>query len=189
MADQAGEGLLSPFLHRRRVAVTRPYLRGRVLDVGCGTGGLSRFVAKGAYVGLEIDPVSRAEAARHHPGHRFCAQLAPDEGGFDTIVLLAVIEHVPAPLAFIREFAARLETGPEARIVITTPHPLYSSVHELGARMGIFSHSASEEHQQLLGFRALAELAGTVGFAIAKYRRFLLGANQLIVLRRNASCQ
>jgi hypothetical protein len=34
MADQGSEGLLSPFLRRKRILAVKPYLRGRVLDVG-----------------------------------------------------------------------------------------------------------------------------------------------------------
>ena len=41
MTDQAAEGLLSPMLRNRRIQAVKPFLRGRVLDVGCGNGALT----------------------------------------------------------------------------------------------------------------------------------------------------
>src|SRR5215207_2931933 len=34
-------GLLTPYLQARRIAVARPFLAGRVLDVGCNVGSLA----------------------------------------------------------------------------------------------------------------------------------------------------
>ena len=36
----------APFLRARRLRMARPYLRGRVLDYGCGWGRLVRFLAR-----------------------------------------------------------------------------------------------------------------------------------------------
>ena len=69
------------------------------------------------------------------------------------------------------------------RLVLTTPHPSVDMVHTLGARLGIFSRHASEEHQDLLDHAGLVQAAGRGGLSVELYRRFLLGANQLAVLR------
>ena len=47
MADQGAEGLFSPFLRSRRLKAACPYIKGRVLDVGCGTGALAGEEHKG----------------------------------------------------------------------------------------------------------------------------------------------
>jgi len=68
-----------------------------------------------------------------------------------------------------------------SRIVLATPHPSMIWVHSVGAAIGLFSKHANEEHQALLGFGKLKGLGEKLGLGIQVYRRFLYGANQLIV--------
>ena len=46
MADQGTEGILSPYLRRKRIQAATPYLKGGVLDVGCGGGVLATLVER-----------------------------------------------------------------------------------------------------------------------------------------------
>ena len=183
MADQGQEGLLSPFLRAKRIAAVRPHLRGRVLDVGCGSGALAAFVDSARYVGLEPDSASIAAARARHPDHRFVQGTALSGEYFDTIVTLAVIEHLGDPVAFLGQLAGNLAPNAEARLLCTTPHPALDWAHDVGARIGLFSHSANEEHEELLGRQRLADAGRAAGLEVVTYRRFLLGANQLCVYR------
>jgi 2-polyprenyl-3-methyl-5-hydroxy-6-metoxy-1,4-benzoquinol methylase len=185
MADQAAGGLLSPFLQRRRIAAALPHLRGRVLDVGCGSGALAAHVPPDRYYGMDADEASLAVARSRYPRHVFARELPGVEPGFDTVVALAVIEHVADPCAFLRALGDRLGPSPAA-IVCTTPHPAAGWIHEVGARLGLFSRDAKEEHERLLDGTRLREVASRAALEVASYRRFLLGANQLAVLRRSA---
>ena len=45
MADQGTEGLLSPMLRHMRIEKAKPYLNGKVLDIGCGSGALAKFIS------------------------------------------------------------------------------------------------------------------------------------------------
>ena len=183
MADQGSEGLLSPYLRRRRIAAAQPFLRGRVLDVGCGAGALAGLVPPDRYVGVDPDADSLSAARRAWPAHAFLDTMPDGDPGFDTVVSLAVIEHVPDPQAFLGALGAMLKGGAGDRIVLTTPRPAVDWLHGAGAAVGIFSSHASEEHEALLGRRDLEALARAGGFAVELYRRFLSGANQLLVLR------
>ena len=180
MADQGSEGLLSPFLRERRLAAARQHLRGRVLDLGCGGGLLAQWVEPADYLGFDVDPTSLAAARQAFRHHRFTADF-PDTERFDTVVALAVIEHLPEPWRHLAQWRSLLAEG--GRLVLTTPHPSVDMVHTLGARLGIFSRHASEEHQDLLDRAGLVLAAGRGGLSVELYRRFLLGANQLAVLR------
>jgi 2-polyprenyl-3-methyl-5-hydroxy-6-metoxy-1,4-benzoquinol methylase len=181
MADQASEGLLSPFHREQRLKAARPFLKGSVLDLGCGSGALARHVDPDRYLGIDMD-VSSVEAARKaFPSHRFQNLKHIDQGGFDTVVALAVIEHVPSPAAFLKELKGNLARKPEATIVCTTPHPSMDFVHWIGSRLGLFSSSANEEHEDLLDRRALEEAGREAGLVMTDYRRFLFGANQIAV--------
>jgi SAM-dependent methyltransferase len=180
VADQGSEGLLSPFLRRQRLSAVRPYLSGRVLDVGCGSGTLASYVDHRSYVGLDPDPVSIATARIKFPEHTFIQQTGLDGATFETVVAMAVIEHVPNPVAFLRSLKSNLDRTKSARIVCTTPHPSMDWVHWIGSRAGLFSRSANEEHEDLLDHKKLADAGHRAGLCDCGYRRFLCGANQVI---------
>jgi ribosomal protein L11 methylase PrmA len=79
MADQGTEGLFSPFLRSQRFRAARPYIKGRVLDVGCGTGVLAGIVAADLYVGVDIDEQSLSIANKQYPQYNFQSFLPPEE--------------------------------------------------------------------------------------------------------------
>lgn len=185
MADQGAEGLLSPFLRSQRLKVARPYIKGRVLDVGCGTGALAGIVHPDSYVGVDIDEQSLAIARQRYPHHSFQSAMPAAEPVFDTVISLAVIEHVPDPGLFLRELAMRLRSGPDNFLVCTTPHPAVDWIHTAGAKVGLFSRHANEEHEELLDRTRIEVLANQCDLKLSVYRRFLFGANQLAVFQKN----
>lgn len=184
MADQGSEGLLSPWLRRARFNAVKSYLKGNILDFGCGTGHLASFIQPSCYLGVEIDSVSLRKARSNYPAHTFASSLDGVVRYFDTIVSLAVIEHVSDPVRFLTELKSRLATSQEACLVITTPHPSFDWVHDTGAAFGLFSRHANEEHEELLNQDRLLDTARQCGLSLSLYERFLLGANQLAVFRR-----
>lgn len=184
MADQGTEGLLSPWLRNRRIAAAAPFLKGRVLDYGCGSGVLANLVDSDQYLGVDIDAESLQQAQTRFPQHQFVSELRDLNEEFDTIVSLAVIEHVNDPSSFLRGLVRYLRMSDDACVVVTTPSPSADWIHELGAGLGIFSKHANEEHEELLDREALNRAGQEANFKIALYKRFLLGANQLVVYKR-----
>jgi 2-polyprenyl-3-methyl-5-hydroxy-6-metoxy-1,4-benzoquinol methylase len=181
MGDQISRGLLSPFLRNQRVAAAIPYIKGRVLDIGCGVGVLASRFPPDLYYGLDIDLESIQLARRTYPRHRFETVL-PTGATFDTIVGLAVIEHIAQPGEILKQLRSRL--APDGKIVLTTPHPAFEWLHMLGSCIGLFSDAAADEHQTLLDEKAMQGLAADAGLEIHISRRFLLGANQLFVIKK-----
>lgn len=178
MAAQT-DGLLSAWLQRQRITVARPFIRSRVLDYGCGVGALAAVCHPDRYVGIDEDQASLKIARRRFPGFRF-EESIPRSERFDTITLLAVLEHVADPGGLLRSMKALLSG--EGRLVATTPHPASRLLHAVGSAIGLFSRHAHRQHQQLLDYRALTALSAEAGLVIHEYRRFELGLNQLVVL-------
>jgi 2-polyprenyl-3-methyl-5-hydroxy-6-metoxy-1,4-benzoquinol methylase len=177
------DGLLSPFLRKQRLRMARPYISGRVLDYGCGEGDACRYAdGPNNYIGVDIDESILTVARHKYPTATF---FTPQEfstwsgPAFDTIIGLAVIEHLPDPTAFLRTMKKYLRSS--GKIVITTPNPKLDWVHGLGTRFGIFARESHDEHQSLLDQKGIQSTCVGADLHLARYERFLLGANQLAI--------
>ncbi|AHF00119.1 class I SAM-dependent methyltransferase [Thioalkalivibrio paradoxus] len=183
MADQGAEGVLSPWLQRRRFAAALPYLTGRVLDVGCGSGALAGRLKADRYYGTDVDPESLELARSRFPNYVFSSQLPALDERFDTVVALAVIEHDAEPGDFLKRLTAYMRDS-NSRLVVTTPHPSMDWIHDVGAAIGLFSKHANEEHEGLLDRATLVRAGAVAGLRLSSYRRFLFSANQIAVFQK-----
>ncbi len=180
-------GLLSPWLRRQRFKAALPYIKGRILDVGCDDGALAGKFKGISYTGIDINKSSIETASGLFPEHTFNHSLSecrPPQAGYDTIVMLAVLEHLSHPTDFLTRLTKKMQ--PQGRLVVTTPAPGYEFILTLGSRLGLFSSEAQAEHQTLIGYQELLELGIKAGLQIVKYERFLAGANQLVIYRHRS---
>ena len=103
---------------------------GRVLDIGCGSGGLLGMMRQLGWqiVGVEVDPQA-ASVARASLGVDVVGSVAAarEFGPFDAITMSHVLEHVPAPPLFLEEAANLLAPG--GYLLAVTPN-----VDSLGQR-------------------------------------------------------
>lgn len=159
-----------------------------VLDLGCGLCELVPRIPPGAdYTGVERDPWMLDRARRLHPSLRFVAgdleDPAFDPGvRADRLVLLAVWEHLRDPASFLAR--ARGWTEPGGLLVLTTPAPRAHALLEAGSRVGLLSRHADEEHERLWPLDEIERAALAAGWQPTHRGTFLLGMNQLAVLRR-----
>lgn len=106
------------------ISATRLPATGRLLDIGCGNGGFLReFAAQRPawrMVALEQD-------ARHEAVVRAIPQVEKLvvggaenlEGSFDQVVMLHLLEHLAAPVDYLRALQPRLK--PAGRLLVATP--------------------------------------------------------------------
>jgi SAM-dependent methyltransferase len=141
-----------------------PYLKGDVLDFGGNNGELAAYV-KGNYTLVNYD---------HSP---------MKNKKFDTIVLLAVVEHIEVAEVhqIFKKFKGALQ--PDGRIFLTTPTPASKSILELLAWLHILDKQNIEEHKHYWNKDDLTFLAQEAGFAIVEYKKFQLGFNQYAILK------
>ena len=182
MGNQVEQGVFSPFLQRARIAASRPHLTGHILDIGCGNGAIAAYVRPHLYLGIDRDQDALAAAKASFPAHRFEATL-PTDSAFDTVLALAVIEHLKHPRAALDSWSALL--ADRGRIVLTTPHRSFRIAHDAGSRLGLFSREAADEHEEMFDRELLSAIAEESGLRVVHYRRFLGGANQLFLLQRD----
>lgn len=177
--------LLTPFIRKQRLKTAAPYFRGEVLDVGCGFAHASEFLLPGqVYVGIEGSDSFVQWLEQHRGRYQFFKRDLDREHlnlerQFDTILLLAVIEHLENPAFLLRQIPEHLK--PSGRLVITTPSPVGDIIHRTGARLGLFSQHAADEHEQIFSQSDLEQIAAESGLRVIHYEKFLFGGNQLCI--------
>ncbi len=122
------------FLERAGVAI-----RGRVLDAGCGGGGMPLSLAEEAQAVVGIDPINRFGDAgvrlareRGLPNLRFALAdgmaLPFGSGAFDLVLSHAVIEHVADAALYLRE-CRRVLAGNGRIYLSTAPYLSFAGAH------------------------------------------------------------
>lgn len=183
MEIQSKQGIFSPFLQKRRMLAVLPFIKGNVLDVGCGDGNILKLKKINNYYGYDTSEIVIDYAKNNIKNGIFHNKLPPINIKFDTILCLAVIEHVPDPEMFINNLSSYLRNN-DSRIIITTPNPKFHNIHHYGAMIGFFSKDADEEHQELIGKIKLKEIASKNKLKLFFFKKFLLGANQLAIFTK-----
>ncbi|HEY0085440.1 MAG TPA: class I SAM-dependent methyltransferase [Allosphingosinicella sp.] len=127
---RARRGILTDLI-RRRIALPEG---ARILEIGCGTGHtLEMLQGFGRADGIEIDPAAR-EIAERRLGRSIGSAPLPqlsgvEDGAYDMVALLDVLEHVEEDRAALESIARKLKPG--GRILVTVPaHPWMWSAHD-----------------------------------------------------------
>ncbi len=180
--------LLSSYLRKQRLTKIRPYLKGRILDLGCGDASAVALISpQQSYTGVEVnvDVVERLRA--QYPSHHFIAAdldqgyLGLLDRAYDTLVMCAIIEHLHNPESLLDQLSPTL--ADDGRLIVTTPTPLGDRIHHLGALVGLFSRLAVKEHVRIYGREELESLLSEHGFVVEHHEAFQFSFNHLFVAR------
>ena len=164
---------------RRRIAAVLPHLRGRLLDVGCGTNELvAAYPAEG--VGVDVYPWQGVDRVVDD-----AADLPFDDASFDSSTIVAALNHIPNRRQVLREVRRVLKT--DGRIVITMISPGISRVWHFLRR----PWDADQKERGMVAGEVYGltrdEVRGLLteaGFEIEHEARFMLGLNRLAVARK-----
>ena len=170
MHDALGEALL-----RRRIKAVLPHGRGRLLDLGCGSNRLVRHYANG--VGVDVHPWPGADVVV-----RDTATLQWESASFDTVTIIAALNHIPNRVAVLNECRRVLRPG--GRVVITMLTPRTSHFwHWLRGSWDADQRERGMQPGEVYGFtsKELVALFERAGFALLTQERFMLGLNCLYV--------
>jgi 2-polyprenyl-3-methyl-5-hydroxy-6-metoxy-1,4-benzoquinol methylase len=195
-------------LHLERYEFAAGYASaGRLLDIACGVGYGTRLLADRCgmvteAVGVDLSQHAIAYAKEHYADSRtgFCvadAMTFDDAAGFDTIVSLETIEHLPDPEGFVRRLVHLLRPGgfmiasaPTTPSVDANPHHLHDFTESSFRQL--FQHHGFVERNSLLQVQrfALTAVLSRQEQRMRQVRRHLLAyylMHPASLLRRLAS--
>src|SRR4030042_4570759 len=186
-------GTAARYLSKKRGKAVLPWLKGDVLDIGCGQeSSLADLLAKEQHdVGVDIQEDAIRKLKETKPQHEFyCIDVEKDgklletlRSQFDTIVLLAVVEHLRQPERLLNQCRALLK--PEGHLLLTTPTSQGDKFIRTFKKLLGVKHEEQENYSpHLTNFteKSLHNLlASQSEFKILAYKKFEFGFNQLVV--------
>ena len=190
--SRAAESVVRFFRWRRAAMLRRRMhdVRGRrILDVGCGRGDTLAWLQRwGADVyGTQVSTTA-AQVAREHVGHDriFVGDLAdagyPD-ASFDCVTLWHVLEHVPDPLALLKEVRRILR--PDGFVYIEVPNAGGWAARQFGhhwlaydvpKHLFHFSSQTLAALGQRVGLRCVNEVHSSIEYSPVTLLQTLLNA-------------
>jgi len=180
-ADVHGSQILgrlnrAPRFTRWMADVVKPYIGESVLEIGAGTGNLTRhLLPRTSYWASDVNPLyldHLNKLAQNRPYFHVTytdgeiEESYPRDQRFDTVLGLNVVEHVADDLRALRSMHNALADGGRAVILVPCGPWLFSSLDQV---LG---------HQRRYTREQLAELAARAGFSVEA----LLGFNRIGVV-------
>jgi 2-polyprenyl-3-methyl-5-hydroxy-6-metoxy-1,4-benzoquinol methylase len=173
---------------RRDIVEGLPRPVGRVLDVGCGAGGLAdglRRIGATRLTGVETIPDAAAVARERYdevveaPIEEALATL---EGPFDTVLCLDVLEHLVDPAAVVE--GLRTVTEPGARLQVSIPNARHVGlVYDLLVR-GTFGYTEwghrDSTHLRWFTKSDIAELLENAGWRVQRVSHPALSRTKML---------
>jgi SAM-dependent methyltransferase len=182
--------ILSRFMAGQRYAVAAPYVKGKVLELGCDAARVLERYRAGitAYVGVERLALKVEQLCKQYPQASFVRcdldrEQLTAAGPFDCVLMIALIEHLFNQQFVMSQVVQKLKPG--GLVVITTPTPFGNDVvHRWGAKLGLFAKSAVDDHIVIYNRHRFNMLAKEVGLTLKRHEYFQLYCNQLVVLEK-----
>lgn len=171
MNDRLGKLLLA-----WRIRTVLPHVRGRLLDVGCGANELARRHGQGS-LGVDVFQWGDVDLVVDDT-----SKLPYDDASFDTVSILAALNHIPNRGDVLREAHRLLKPG--GRMILTMIPPTISRVwHFLRRPWDADQTERGMKEGEVWGLtpRAVRQLLRDAGFEIDAERRFMLGINRLTI--------
>lgn len=165
-------------LEAMRTQAVLPFIKGRMLDIGCG---MNRLVAAyGNGVGIDIHDWGSVDYVVENS-----AKLPFDTTSFDTVTIIAALNHIPNREDVLTECRRLLKS--EGRLIVTMITPKISKVwHFLRAPWDADQHERGMTEGEVFGFTSdqLVGLVCSQGFTLLFRKSFMFWLNSIYVFKK-----
>ena len=181
----------SRFFYRIRLKKAAPYIKGDVLDIGCGPAFIVQMAKNiKTYTGIEFKEKAVENLKRKYPKNNFIRKDMENDKlnfkeKFDTIVLTAFVEHIANQNHLFSEISKAIKPG--GIVLITTPTKTGNFIHGIFAHLGILAMEAKEDHKFIYAKKDFKNICRKYNFRLKKYLFFELWLNQFVVLEKLTS--
>jgi SAM-dependent methyltransferase len=148
----------------KELAPVAPYLKGRVLNAGCGDRDITDLLK-----GWHANSVDNCDIQSSIPNAFLCdlTKIPKHDDSYDSILCNAVLEHVPDPEKVLSEFHRLL--APDGHLVVSVP--FLQPFHPTPFDFRRYTRSGLEQLSERAGFRvvemhAVHSLAQTIGWLL-----------------------
>lgn len=172
--DPVGEKLLN-----WRIKVILPLVKGRLLDLGCGTNKLVEKYGNG--VGVDVHQFGGADLIL-----KDTSRTPFDDKEFDTITIIATLNHIPNREEVLREMHRVLTN--DGQLIITMIQPFISRIwHCLRSPWDRDQRERGMKEGEVYGLtpKEIKELLNKTGFKIVMEKKFMFGFNRLSLAKKN----
>jgi SAM-dependent methyltransferase len=171
-------------IDEERVAIALGRCRGLLLDIGCGTNELARGYRsrRGTAIGVDVYPWPGADVVCD------TTRLPFLDGHFDTVVMLACLNHVPRSKRSQVLQEARRVLRDEGQLLITMINPVIGFVvHAIRRRYDLdqLERGIGEEEAKGLWDKEVKELLGESRLRLAETIPFVFGLNRLYIAEKD----
>jgi len=171
-------------IDEERVAIALGRSRGLLLDIGCGTNDLARRYRsrQGMAIGVDIHPWPGTDVVCD------TTRLPFPDGHFDTVLMLACLNHVPLSKRIQVLQEARRALKGEGQLLITMINPVVGFFsHPIRRRYALdqLERGIGEEEAKGLWEKEVTELLAKSRLRLAETIPFAFGLNCLYVVEKD----
>ncbi|MBU3948426.1 MAG: class I SAM-dependent methyltransferase [Proteobacteria bacterium] len=166
-------------LEQQRIKTVWPYLNGYVLDIGCGMNNLVRQYGNG--VGVDVYDWGDVDFVVENT-----AQLPFENAAFDTVTILAALNHIPNRDEVLLECHRVL--ADDGLLILTMIPPIISSFwHKIRKPWDVDQNERGMKAKEVYGFTSKQMIALISGgsFELKSSKRFMCGINTVYVCNKS----
>jgi len=167
------------FLLKKRIKEILPLIEGKFLDIGCGTNELVRSYS-GEGIGIDVYPWENADMVVEDT-----AKLPFDDKSFDTVTIIAAINHIPNRKEVLIEIHRILKDS--GKFIFTDVGATTSQIwHFLRRNSDVDQTERGMKEGEIWGFKGteLNDLISKTNFRIIQKSSFNFGINKIYILKK-----
>lgn len=179
LPDKTCERLGLTSLQQERIYNILPHIEGKLLDIGCGNNRLVREYGNG--VGVDVYDWGGGATIVESTSN-----LLFDEGSFDTVTLVASLNHIPERKHLIKEMNRVLKMN--GKVIINMINPFLGFVgHKIWWYDEHRTRGMAQGETYGLWNKDVIQMFEENGFKLELHKRFVYWMNNLFIFRKKSN--